>query len=317
MALIKKNLTINLLTLLVLIVPNFLDAQSVSLSTGKTTYTTNDNILVSVYVETGGQQINTIGGQVSFQPSLNSVSDVRYGNSIISLWVDKPTANNSLGTIIFIGGVPGGFSGSRGNLFTFVVKPKSEGTLNISLKDVHVLLNDGSGGELQGLKTPPLVLNITKANESIPVIKDTTPNVVEKVVNIAPKDSIAPENFIPMVSHHESIANDSQFVSFSAVDKDSGVAHYKVREVPKIIGFITDRFSTSWVDAVSPHVLYYQSWGTRVEVMAVDGAGNSTVGSADKSFGTLPLVMLIVCLMILSVILTRIFTKKVFHIRRK
>ncbi|MCX6701744.1 MAG: hypothetical protein NTX96_00925 [Candidatus Zambryskibacteria bacterium] len=294
--------------------PNLLYAQSVSLSANKTSYALSDSILITASVQTKGQQINTAEGQVNFSGNSLTVSDVRYGNSIISLWVVKPTADNSLGIINFTGGIPGGFSGSSGTLFTFVIKPKKVGTITMDLKDVHVLLNDGSGGELQGLKMIPLTLNITKTTTTpTPTPTESTP----KEESVTLPDKIPPESFVPMVSHNPSIADDSYFVAFSAVDKDSGVARYEVREIPKIISLLTDRFSTQWKEAVSPYVLSFQSWGSRVEVKAIDGAGNSTISKADKPFGTVPTVVFILFLVLASIILTRIFTKRASYMRRK
>ena len=292
--------------------PNLLKAQSVTLSAGKADYTTSDSILVTASVHTGGQQINTAEGQVDFSPSNISVSDVRYGNSIISLWVTKPSADNSLGTINFTGGVPGGFSGNIGTLFTFVVSPKKEGPVTISFKDVHVLLNDGSGGELPGLKTVPLTLNIAKA-AAAPAFAPTA--VEEKY--IAPPDITSPESFVPMIGRNESIANNAYFVAFSAVDKDSGVASYEVREIPTIIGLFTDRFSTPWQKAASPYVLHFQTWGSQVLVKAIDGAGNSAISSTNKPFGTTLIIIFVIILILASVILTRIYTKRSLRMRVK
>lgn len=180
--------------------------------------------------------------------------------------------------------------------------------MTISLKDVHVLLNDGSGGELQGLRTTPLTLNITKATAVTPPSQNIPKE--EKSINLP--DTISPESFIPMISHHPSIANDAYFVAFSAVDKDSGVAKYEVQETPKIIGLVTDKFSTQWSEAVSPYVLHFQSWGSKVEVRATDGAGNSIISSADKPFGTIPISLFVLFLIFISVF----FTRKLYSKRR-
>lgn len=297
-----KNHKISLATfsLFFLLVPIYSNAQSVTLSTGKSTYTTNDSILVTVTVQTGGQQINTIGGQVYFTPGSLSISDLRFGNSIISLWVEKPITNNASGIIPFTGGVPGGFGGSTGNIFTFVVKPKVEGNLTMGLKDVKVLLNDGTGGELKGLKLIPLSLNITKPKPSTTQV----PTPVPEKLN-TPSDIISPEPFVPMVSHHPSIAEDGYFVSFFAVDKDSGVVKYEVREIYKVFGSSTD-----WVETVSPHVLKVQGWGTKVEVRATDGAGNSIISTTEKPFSATIVFVLMALLLLITIVVTRAWTRR-------
>lgn len=285
-------------------------AQSVSIRANKTSYALNENILVTVSVETGGQQINTVGGELSFSSSQLSVSDLRFGNSIISLWVDKPTANTSLGTIKFTGGVPGGYSGSSGTLFTFTVKPKVEGSLTINFSDIHVLLNDGSGGEMQNLKKNALSLNITPAKTSpAPASPKEERPVVEKEPE---KDTTPPENFVPMVSKHESIADNAYFVSFFAVDKDSGVNKYEVREIQKVTGTATE-----WVESTSPYILKHQSWGTKIEVRATDGSGNSVVALTEKPFSSGIALVGVVVLLILTMFITRAVTKRQIRSRRK
>src|SRR5438105_2013249 len=109
-----------------LFVPIFTQAQSISLSVGKPSYSEGDNILVTVSIATNGHPINTIGGVVTFDPGAVSIADIRYGSSIVSLWVDKPTADQS-GNIVFTGGVPGGFSGGSGTIFSFMAKIKKAG----------------------------------------------------------------------------------------------------------------------------------------------------------------------------------------------
>lgn len=314
------------LSALLFAAPVFVHAQSVSLTAANTTYAVNDSILVKASVQTGGQPINAIEGQASFSPGSMSVSDIRYGSSIISLWVKNPTLDASAGTIDFIGGVPGGFSGSSGNIFTFILRPKKEGTLTVDLTGVKVLLNDGSGGELQGLKIIPLTLEVTKAvkvtpppepapgKEPTPVKEKeyTTPvkDVPEAEELIPVPDTTPPEDFIPMVTHHESVADDAYFVAFFAVDKDSGVSRYEVKEQPRFLSLFTERFGTQWKEAKSPHVLAFQTWGSVVYVKAIDGAGNIKVSKAIKPFGTLIIGIFVLFLILATIIITRIFTKR-------
>ena len=297
-----------LIAILFFVIPLFTFAQSVSLSSQSTTYSTNDTIPVSVKVETGGQPINTIGGAVTFSPSETIVSDVRYGNSIISLWVDKPGATNS-GKMTFTGGVPGGFTGNSGLIFTFALNPKKEGTISLGLQDVHVLLNDGSGGELSGVKLIPLTLTITKA-------KATTPPKAKETMSL-PADTTPPESFVPLVSRHPSIENNAYFVSFSAVDKDSGVEKYEVRERPAFISSLTDVLSTDWKPAKSPYVLSMQQWGSKVEVKAIDRAGNSAISGTDKPFSNLILFLMLLILVFIVIILTSFWVRRKNRARKR
>jgi hypothetical protein len=314
------------------VAPAFVHAQSVSLTAEKTTYAVNDGVLMKATVQTGGRSINAVEGQISFPPSSLSISDIRYGNSIISLWVKNPTLDASAGTITFTGGIPGGFNGSTGNLFTFVVRPKKEGTLTIGLNDVKILLNDESGEEMTGLKVIPFTAEITKATKATPLpvsidpvsgkpVESTSENSVNPTNSVTQDipfgedfvsvpDTIPPEDFVPMVSRHESVADGSYFVAFFAVDKDSGVLRYEVREQPRILSLFTDKFGTQWKETRSPHILAFQSWGSIVEVRATDAAGNSTVSKTVKPFGLIIVIIFISFLFLSAVILIRIFRKR-------
>ncbi len=278
-----------------LLLPSVSFGQSVYLRASKTNIYTNESVLVTLYIDTKGNSINTIGGKVNVSTP-TSVGDIRYGSSIISLWVDKPTWNSGARNITFTGGIPGGFSGGIGTIMSFVVRPTSEGTISISLQDVSVLLNDGSGSELK-VSTPTLTLSVEKApvvpktEPTKPVVTPTTPVEVEPVL---PADTVAPEVFVPMISRHESIEDNKYFVSFFAVDKDSGVAKYEVKEVMSGLGIFGSSFQTEWQQVTSPYVLKYQKWGSRVEVKAYDNNGNSVVSTTTKPFDGVIMLMLFV-----------------------
>ncbi|MBA3732852.1 hypothetical protein H0W91_00565 [Patescibacteria group bacterium] len=316
---ITKN--IFLFLSLFLFLPISLNAQSVSFGTSKSTYEVGSSILVSVVINTQGQSINTIGGQVSFPTDKVTITDVRYGNSIISLWVDKPAVNSSSGTIKFTGGIPGGYSGSNGSVFTFVARPNTVGSVTFNLNDVHVLANDGSGAEVPGVKTPSLSLTITTATivPSKTTTTTVTPAPVKTVEPVQPPDVIAPESFVPLIGHHPSVADDAFFVSFFAVDKDSGVTQYKIQESPTIISIFGSYFDTPWEEATSPYVLKYQRWGSTVSVKAIDQAGNFAISKVSKPFSNNMILVLMAVLSVIVFLVTRFFTirKMRHHLRKK
>lgn len=284
--------------------PVLANAQSISLSSSKSSYEVGDSILITVSVDTGGQSINTMGGVVNFSVDTVSVSDVRYGNSVISLWVDKPTADNNIGAIKFTGGVPGGYSGSSGTIFTFIAKVKKQGSTTFSLNDVHVLANDGSGAEISGVKRPSLTIKITPASAS-PVSKPTSTPTPKPILQ---SDQISPETFVPLIGHSPSISQDAYFVSFFAVDKDSGVSKYEVQETPAGLSIFGDIFATEWKPAISPYVLKYQKWGSRVRVKAIDQSGNTVISEVYKPFSTGLFILILILSLIFVVIITRFLT---------
>ncbi len=288
-----------------MLLPMFVHAQSISLTAGKSSYAEGDNILVTVRVDTGGKPINTIGGKVVFDPAEISITEIRYGSSIISLWVEKPKSDSN-GNIPFTGGIPGGFTGNEGSIFNFMGKIKKAGVLSMSLADVHVLLNDGTGKEL-AVTAVPLNLTVSSASASIKTPASPASETTLPPTSAFQKDVIPPENFVPLVSRHPSIADDAYFVSFFAVDKDSGIASYQVREKPFLFSMI---LSNDWEEAKSPYVLKYQHWASRVEVKAIDQAGNNVVAVSAKPFDSLWMAVFGAVLVFLAVYITRKFTRR-------
>jgi hypothetical protein len=305
------------------LLPFSLFASGVSLSAPKTKYVVGESVLIMVKVDGGGSSINTVSGSVNFSPGDWEVNEVRYGASIISLWVTKPTVDKVAGNISFVGGVPGGFNGGVGTLFTIVAKAKRIGVLPFDLKDIHVLLNDGKGTEMMGLKNGPLSLSIEKAipkpisvgesQTGKALDSDEVAGVVE-TESILPPDLVVPEHFVPLVGAHPSLFDNAYFVSFSSVDKDSGIDHYEVREIPDfLIDGLSELFATPWKSATSPSVLSYQHWGTRVSVRAYDQVGNSVVETVEKAWSGLILFIIFTSITLLAVLFTRISMIKSFR----
>lgn len=284
-------------------IPGYLFAQAVSVRSSSSTYHVGDTFQISVTLNTGGQSANTVSGYVKV-PSGFSVSDIRYGNSIISLWVTSPKYDGS--GITFAGGTPGGYTGSSGPLFTFVLRATQEGTFTIPSSDVKILLNDGQGTEINNVQAGSQTVTILKA-EPKPVTPNqpSSPSSKPSQTPVTPtaasnQDTTPPEHFIPLISQHPMMAENKYFVSFVAQDKDTGVAYYEVMEAPLFIS------SGKWVKSKSPYVLVHQNFPGRVYVRAYDNAGNMTESFATKPASPVFWIVLIIVLMVVSIAVTYI-----------
>jgi len=299
------NSKFKILIIIFLLLPFFAGAQSLLLKSAKTTYQAGDSFQVTLSINTEGKQINTIAGTVKLLTSNLQLLDVRYGSSILTLWVERPKINASAGTISFAGGVPGGFSGSSGPILSFGVRAKSEGSAEIKLSDFSILLNDGLGTEIKNVGLGSLKLTIQKAAPppKVPPTKPAEPPK-PKEEYIPPPDTIPPESFIPMISKHPTVAGNKYFVSFSAVDKDSGVAYYEIRERPRIITQITAKFDKGPERAEPPYILKIQHWPTEVNLKAYDQAGNAVSAAATKPPSTILTTFAVVILLLGSIWLT-------------
>jgi hypothetical protein len=102
---------------------------------------------VSIFVNTGGNNINAVGVDLKFDPRKIQIANPTTGRSFISVWVAQPTYSNSEGTASFQGGVPSpGVNTSSGLISTITFRAIAPGETAISFSSSsRVLLNDGKG----------------------------------------------------------------------------------------------------------------------------------------------------------------------------
>lgn len=306
---IKK---IILISIVWVFLPFLVYAQSLNLSAPKVSYKVGDSFLVSLNINTNGQSINTVSGKILVPVDKFNIVETRSGNSILSLWVEKPQVNYSTGEISFSGGLPGGYNGSQGPILSVGLKAKKTGSAIVKLSDFTVLLNDGLGTQLQSLTLGSLNLSIKEMPpKAVPKPEEKKEEVKEEEVYQLPVDSVPPEPFVPIISRHPSISENKYFVSFSAVDKDSGIFFYEIKEKPWILSFFGEKFSTPWVKVNNPpHVLQNQLWINNVKIKAYDNAGNFTEGMATKPLHPIILWIFIISSMFTSVLLTAVIVKR-------
>ena len=158
---IKKLIVFPLILSGLFILPCLANAQSLSLTSDKSTYKVGEDIPVVLNLNTSDKLINVVDGTVNFSNEYFEVKDITIGKSLLTLWPKRPTVSGS-GVIVFTGGIPHGFNGSDGNIFTFVLKPKKIGDQLISISSAVALLNDGLGTKINGLALNPLKITIVK-----------------------------------------------------------------------------------------------------------------------------------------------------------
>jgi hypothetical protein len=133
--------------------------------------------------------------------------------------------------------------------------------------------------------------------------KKGTDNWTEAGVYRVQIDSTPPEEFAPEIGTDSSMFDAKQFVSFSTVDKTSGISHYKVK-----FGVLQTKDFAS-----SPYVLPKFVIGKTIEVIAYDNAGNTRLEKINYENG-IPLWEFILELLILLVLVTVVVK---FYKRRK
>jgi hypothetical protein len=124
---------------------NIAEAASISLNPSTGVHQSGSTFTVRVEVSPQGQSINAADGTLSFNPSQLSVVSVNRTSSIFNLWVSEPTFSNSAGTVNFSGGLPSGYSGSRGTIMTVTFRALGSGPSRVNFSNGSVLANDGRG----------------------------------------------------------------------------------------------------------------------------------------------------------------------------
>lgn len=124
------------------------EAAGLFLNPSKGTFYKNENFSVGVLVSSK-EAINAIQGTVSFPTEyFEAISVKSNSNSIIDLWVSKPSFSNAgpHGNIQFEGVVLNpGFVGSSGKVMEIVFRVKNEGLAELNFSDSAILANDGLG----------------------------------------------------------------------------------------------------------------------------------------------------------------------------
>ena len=231
---------------------------------------------VDLMLDTEGEIINAIEGEVVFSKELLEIKEIRDGDSIINLWVERPSIRPT-GRVIFSGIIPTGFAGvlspyyegyRPGKIFSLIFISKSEGEEVIDLKNGKVLLHDGLGTPAQ------LTVLSFKIKISREIALTPTPSVIE--------DSFPPESFKLEIAKDPSIFEGKWFLVFATQDKGSGIDHYEILEkgqrgsFQELIGLI---WKKKWQKGESSTLLEDQNLKSHIYVKAIDKAGNERIAT--------------------------------------
>lgn len=123
---------------------------SLYLSPNSGTFSVGSTFDISVFVNTGSEEVNTIEARLKFDPKKIQIVNPAAGKSFINVWIAQPSYSNVAGTIIFQGGVPSpGIKTSSGLVSTVTFRAISPGQTSIEFLDSSkVLLNDGKGTDV-------------------------------------------------------------------------------------------------------------------------------------------------------------------------
>ena len=253
-----KKITIGVLIFLVFgltIFPETLFAASVYLNSNSKNVYPGDVFVVEARISSPDELINVVDGTLLFDRSKATVKELSTGGSAFTLWAEQPSFSNDNGTVRFIGGVPEGFDLENGLILKIVFSAVKEGNLDVSFSDgSSVFLSDGKGTRAS-LETKPVTIPIAKRPAQTPLKNEWR--------DIVGQDTTSPVFIESLISRDARLFDNQYFVNFFAVDEDSGIAYYEIREG-----------DGSFIRAESPYILKDQSLQGSVQIKAIDKAGN-------------------------------------------
>lgn len=215
-----------------------------------------DTVILNVYLDTEGVEINGIEGNVKISGG-GVVNNLSVAGSVFSLWPNKPSLSGK--EIEFVGGSVSGVFGKKNKVFSVFFKATEVGKINLSLKQADVFLNDGKGTKLA----------LVGRNEIFNISKSTN-EVRNELSDLILNDKVLPNPFKIELGKDSNVFDGKYFISFYATDDMSGINRYEVREN-----------GSPAVRSGNNYVLEDQSLGGKVEVKAIDNAGNFTTETLD------------------------------------
>ena len=139
-----------------------------------------------------------------------------------------------------------------------IFESTATGEVTIATQDVKALLNDGQG-TAASTRVSQLIIKISEK--------------VTPAEFLPPYDNEPPESFTPEVAQDRNIFDGRWFASFSTSDKISGIDYYEISELAPWYSFI--RLWQHRHPTDSPYVLQDQTLQSRIEIRAIDRAGNA------------------------------------------
>ncbi len=244
-----------LLLLALLVTPLGIEGATFRVESETASYAVGDEFLVTILVDSEGESINAFEGRVVFPEELVEFKGIREQGSIVNLWITEPPH--------FSGLTPGGYRG-QGVLFSLIFQAKAQGAGSIGIEEGRVLLNDG--------QATPAALEISHFPFSVEEPEGRA------ISQVSIEDTEAPEPFELRIARDSSVFGGRAFLVFATQDKNSGVSHYEV-------SLIKSGAATDWVRAKSPFLLEDFEELRRIEVRAVDRAGNERIATLLVSRG--------------------------------
>lgn len=155
------------------LVPNV----NVSFSPRTGSFVEGSTFQVPIILDTNGNSINGIEVRLNYDSDRLAIVQASTGQSIVGVWVEPPTYDNTRGTASYVGVVPNGIVTESGVIGTITFRAKAVGRAVLSVRsDSNILLNDGLGSPTTLEKGRAEYSVITKPPAGVNVYSETHPS---------------------------------------------------------------------------------------------------------------------------------------------
>ncbi len=219
--------------------------------------------IVSVYLDSPGENINALSGEIVIVSGKGTITEIRDGDSIISAWIERPEIKEN--KIVFAGIIPGGFSGmyssaakepQPGLLMKFGISTEGPDEVIIGTKNLQAY---SGSGDTATIKAEPDALTISFSKKT--VTSDAG------LVNDA-RQPIFTDFTVTKLNNETK----GWFAVFNAEDRDSGIDYFEIQETYKSVPEIN-----AWHKVTSPYKLEDQQRRHSIFIKAVDRNGNEKI----------------------------------------
>jgi hypothetical protein len=220
---------------------------------------------VDLVLDSQGETLNAVAGQVVFPSDELTLSQISYGETIVSFWVEQPVAEGNF--VKFSGIIPGGYLGRDGVVLSlWFLAPASLSKNSLEMIKAEALLSDGLGTAAK-LTVRPHEIKLSEVASGAPITADQI------------SDVFPPEPFNPEIVRTPEMYDNNYFLVFSTQDKNSGIIKYEILETSHAVYNKNKKNwepegEALWVTAESPYVLSDQKLQSYIFVRAIDRADN-------------------------------------------
>lgn len=222
--------------------PAIVKAQEASLSIYPQTgsFTVGSTFDVSIFLNTGDNNINTVQADLKFDPERLQVVTPAKELSAVETWTFPPSFSNSKGTISLRGGFPSaGINTSQGLISTITFESISSGKTTVSfLNSSKVLLSDEKGTNILNSVNRGIYNIIPSPSKGPEIFSETHPDQNKWYRSNSPAFNWQDEamgysyelNDDPYGEPDNEIDTESTFVSFEEVEDGTKYFHLKVKK---------------------------------------------------------------------------------------